>query len=91
MLPYGVTRDEVFQDLIFLSQLIDMNMSNATKFRRLRSVLDMNNITATVALQEVRTAHTLLHKRLPLSDNRCHAAVLRSIVLSIFVPLYLQA
>jgi hypothetical protein len=55
MLPSGVTPDEVFHDLIFLSQLIDMNESNATKFGRLRSVLRMNNITATVALQEVRS------------------------------------
>ncbi|PNF23172.1 hypothetical protein B7P43_G03665 [Cryptotermes secundus] len=52
-LPSGVTRDEVFNDLIFLSQLIDMDESNATKFGRLQSVLDMNNITATVALREV--------------------------------------
>jgi hypothetical protein len=33
-----------------------MDESNATKFGRLQSVLDMNNITAMVALQEVRRA-----------------------------------
>lgn len=86
-----MTRDQVFHDLIFLSQLIDMDESNATKFGRLQSVLDMNNITAMVALREVSRASHFFKitpesqgtKRLPLSSNRCHATVRRNTVLNI--------
>lgn len=50
-----MTQDQVLEDLLFLSELIDMNESNATKLGRLQSLLDINNITATAALEEVRS------------------------------------
>jgi hypothetical protein len=50
-----MTRDQIFHDLILLSQLIDMNISNDTELERIQSVLDMNNITAMTALESVRT------------------------------------
>ena len=49
-----MTRDQIFHDLIFLSQLIDMDGTNFTEFGRIQSVLDMNNITAMAALKSVR-------------------------------------
>jgi len=49
-----MTRDQIFHDLTFLSQLIDMDESNDTELRRIQSVLDMNNITAKEALKSVR-------------------------------------
>ncbi|XP_021919157.1 sodium channel protein Nach-like [Zootermopsis nevadensis] len=52
-LPLGMTRGQVLDDLHFLSQLIDMDEHDATKLGRLQTVLDMNNITATAALQKV--------------------------------------
>jgi hypothetical protein len=49
-----MTRDQILHDLTFLSQLIDMEESNATELKRIQSLLDMNNITAMTALQLVR-------------------------------------
>jgi hypothetical protein len=49
-----MTRDQIFHDLIFLSQLIDMDGPNFTELARIQSVLDMNNITAMAALKSVR-------------------------------------
>jgi len=49
-----MTRDQILHDLTFLSQLIDMEESNATELKRIQSLLDMNNITAMAALQLVR-------------------------------------
>jgi hypothetical protein len=83
-----MTPDQVLHDLTFLSQLIDMDEYNATKLGRLQSVLDMNNITAIVALQEVSgasrfftIASKLSYKRLLLSANGCHGTVCRTTVL----------
>jgi hypothetical protein len=58
-LPPGMTQDQVLGDLLFLSELIDMNESNATKLGRLQSLLDINNITATAALEEVRSTMSI--------------------------------
>lgn len=49
-----MTRDQILHDLTFLSQLIDMEESNATELKRIQSVLDMNNTTAMAALKLVR-------------------------------------
>jgi hypothetical protein len=49
-----MTQEQIFHDLIFLSQLIDMDGSNVTELGSIQSVLDMNNITAMAALEAVR-------------------------------------
>jgi hypothetical protein len=49
-----MTQDQIFHDLIVLSQLIDMDESNVTQLGRIQSVLEMNNITAMAALKLVR-------------------------------------
>jgi len=49
-----MTREQIFHDLIILSQLIEMDGSNDAELRRIQSVLDMNNITAMAALKSVR-------------------------------------
>ncbi|XP_069682459.1 sodium channel protein Nach-like [Periplaneta americana] len=53
LLPKGTTRKEVLHGLLLLSQLIDMEECNITALRRLQSVLELNNITASDVLRTV--------------------------------------
>ncbi|KAJ9593527.1 hypothetical protein L9F63_014920, partial [Diploptera punctata] len=52
-LPSGVTKEEIFKDMKFLLELLEPSDTNITKFIRLQTILDNNNISIEYIMKRV--------------------------------------
>lgn len=60
-LPPGIQADMVFSDMKYLLELLEPSEHNQTKFLRLQSILDYNNITVETVMRRVSCISTILY------------------------------